>query len=183
MGGENFKITNSGISFISEETDKTGRINFYPADNASVYNLEVSFTYKEVLNGDSTEKTLRYSFGMKNLQELYEESGHYYLTYSQNLLFNMIKPAIADNPYQMTYTYHKDNAFTVSLAAGGNDLYNYIQISQSGGGLSQTIPDYTNIKGGYGVFSSRINITKKLKLSSRTVTDLVPFGFTDISNQ
>lgn len=175
VGGENFKITNSQISFVAEDTDKTGKINFFPADNAAVYNMEISFRYKETLQGVSTYKTLRYSFGMKNIQDLHEENGVYYLAYNQNLLFIMLKSAIAGNPEQTVYSYDPNKSFTISLAAGGDELYNYIQINQSAGGLSQTVPDYTNINGGYGVFSSRININKTVRLSARTQSDLSSF--------
>lgn len=178
VGGENFKIINSQVSFFAEETDKTGKITFFPADNASVYDMEVSFRYKETLQGVSTYKTVRYSFGMKNVLELHEENGSYFIAYSQNLLFDMLRVAIAGNPYQTTYTYDPNKSFTISLAAGGNELYNYIQINQGAGGLSQSVPDYTNINGGYGVFSSRINIKKAVKLSARTQSDLTSFGFT-----
>ena len=177
VGGENFKITNSSISFVSEESDKTETIKFLPADNAEVYHMEIEFRYKETLQSVSTYKTVHYSFGMRNIESLHEENGVYYITYSQNLLFNLLRSAIANNPEQTVYTYDKDKSFTVSLAAGGEELYNYIQINQSAGGLSQSVPDYTNINGGYGVFSSRVNIQKTLKLSPRAMTDLVSFGF------
>ena len=45
VGGENFKITNSQVGFVSEETDKTNKILFVAADNAAVYNMEIRFTY------------------------------------------------------------------------------------------------------------------------------------------
>jgi hypothetical protein len=39
--------------------------------------------------------------------------------------------------------------------------------------------DYTNINGGYGVFSSRINLIKEVGISASTQTDLYgkPWGF------
>ena len=178
VGGETFKITNSSVSFVSEETDKTERIKFMPADNAAVYDLEIHFLYKETLQGVSTFKTVHYSFGMRNVESLNEENGVFSISYSQNLLFNLLRTAMANNPEQTHYTYDPSHSFTVTLAAGGNELYNYIQINQNAGGLSQSIPDYTNIVGGYGVFSSRINIEKTLRLSARTQSDMTSFGFT-----
>lgn len=179
VGGESFKITNSQVSFVSEETDKTGKITFFPAENAAVYNLEFWFRYKETLQGVSTYKTVRYSFGMKNVDNLGEENGVFSVSYSQNLLFNLLRSAIANNPYQTTYSYDPNKSFTISLAAGGDELYNYIQINQGAGGLSQSVPDYTNINGGYGVFSSRVNINKTVKLSARTQSDLSSFPSTE----
>lgn len=178
VGGETFKIVNSTVSFVSEETDKTEKIKFMPADNASVYNMEIQFRYKETLQGVGTFKTVRYSFGMRNVESLSEENGVFSISYSQNLLFNLLRTAMAGNPEQTHYTYDPSQSFTVSLAAGGDELYNYIQINQSAGGLSQSVPDYTNIVGGYGVFSSRVNIGKILRLSARTQSDMTSFGFT-----
>lgn len=181
VGGDNFKITNSQVSFVAEETDKTGKITFFPADNAAVYDLEFRFTYKEIRQGGGvTEKTLHHSFGMKTLDDMGNENGVYFVTYSQNLLFNMLRNAIGGDTLHVSRTFDAEQSFVISLAAAGDDLYNYIQINQGAGGLSQNIPDYTNINGGYGVFSSRINKEKTAKLSARTQTDLIgmPWGFT-----
>jgi len=177
VGGEAFKITTTSVSFVTEETDKTEKIKFMPANNAAVYNMEIQFLYKETLQGVSTFKTVHYSFGMRNIESLTEENGVYSISYSQNLLFNLLRSAMANNPEQTRYTYDPSCSFTVSLAAGGDELYNYIQINQNAGGLSQSVPDYTNIVGGYGVFSSRINIGKILRLSARTQSDMTSFGF------
>lgn len=180
VGGDDFKILNTQVSFVSEETDKTGKIKFYPADNATVYNMELRFTYKEIRQGVVTEKTIRHSYGMKSLDEIPNEDGSYYVNYSQNLLFNMLGSAIGADTVQVTRTFNPATSFVISLAAGGDELFNYIQINQGAGGLSQNIPDYTNINGGYGVFSSRLNIEKAAKLSARTQTDLIgvrPWAF------
>lgn len=174
VGGENFKITNNSVSFVSEESDKTETIKFLPANNATVYHMQMDFRYKETLLGVSTFKTVHYSFGMRNIESLYEENGVYHITYSQNLLFNLLRSAIANNPEQTRYTYDPNNSLTITLAAGGDELYNYIQINGAGG-LSQSVPDYTNIVGGYGVFSSRVNIEKTIKLSPRAQSDLSSF--------
>lgn len=179
VGGENFKITNTQVSFMSEPTDKTGKITFFPADNATVYNMELRFSYKEIRQGQVTEKTVIHSYGMKSLDEINNENGAYYVNYSQNLLFNMLNSAIGSDTLHVTRTFNPNESFVISLAAAGDELFNYIQINQGAGGLSQNIPDYTNIKGGYGVFSSRLNIEKTAKLSARTQTDLIgmPWGF------
>ena len=59
----------------------------------------------------------------------------------------------------------------ITVAAGGDELYNYIQVNQQSG-YSQSIPDYTNISGGRGVFSSRINLSKNVRISARAQSDL-----------
>ena len=173
VGGESFKILTNQVNFVSEETDKVSKIKFFSADNAAVYNMELRFTYKEYRHGVVTEKTLCHSFGMKSLDEIPYEEGAYAVSYGQNMLFDMLASAIGSDTLQVSRTFHPNNSFVISLAAGGDDLYSYIQINQGAGGLSQNIPDYTNINGGYGVFSSRLNIEKYAKLSARTQTDLI----------
>lgn len=179
VGGDNFKIINSSVSFVSEESINMQKIKFLPADNAVVYNMEMQFRYKETYAGVSKFKTVRYSFGMKNIESLGVDEGFYYINYGENLLFNLLRSAISHNPEGTSYTYDPNKSFKITLAAGGEELYNYIQINLGAGGLSQSIPDYTNINGGYGVFSSRVNIERTAKLSARTQTDLASFPTTE----
>ena len=88
-------------------------------------------------------------------------------------LDEILASAIGSDTLQVSRTFNPETSFVISLAAGGDELFNYIQINQGAGGLSQNIPDYTNINGGYGVFSSRLNIEQTAKLSARTQTDLI----------
>ena len=59
----------------------------------------------------------------------------------------------------------------IIVSAGGDELYNYIQVNTQSG-FSQTVPDYTNVTGGFGVFSSRINLQRDAMLSSGAKRDL-----------
>lgn len=181
VGGENFRISTNKVTFVSEETDKTGQIKFFPAENAEVYNLEFRFYYKERHQGEIqwTQKMVKYSFGMRSIEDIDYEDGTYYINYNWNLLFNLLNSAIGNDIEHVERKFHTKNSFVISLAAGGEELYNYITINQGAGGLSQNIPDYTNIKGGYGVFSSRVNLERYAELTSNTVTNLIrmPWNF------
>jgi hypothetical protein len=66
----------------------------------------------------------------------------------------------------------------VFMSAGGDELYTYIQVNQQTG-YSQSIPDYTNVIGGYGVFSSRLTIRRDdILLDRMTLAKLYGrFGF------
>ena len=110
---------------------------------------------------------------MMSLDDIDNENGTYYIVYSQNLLFNLLGSAIGDDTQHVSRVFDPQKSFVISLAAGGEELYNYIKINQGAGGLSQSVPDYTNINGGYGVFSSRLNIEKHVRLSARTQSDLI----------
>lgn len=156
VGGENFRIVTSQLSFLPDD-DHESHITFIPADNAVFYEMSFQFNYKEIRHGDTVQKSVGYNLGSGNLETLQHESssGSVYFVYTRSLLFNLLGKAIGGDTIGVVR--HPGNC-VVTLAAGGDDLYNFIQVHNQGGGYSQTIPDYTNIKGGFGVFSSRLTI-------------------------
>lgn len=177
VGGEDFKIINSSLHFASEPTDKSSKIKFTAADNAVFYNLEFVFNYHESLNdGPMVDKQVSYSCGSKDIDGLSSENGVFFFSYNNNILFNLLKESIgADTVYDANHPnvvrYFDKHPIQIKLSAGADELYNYIQVNSQSGFL-QTVPDYTNVKGGYGVFSSRINLIKEAGISSGTQTDL-----------
>lgn len=184
VGGDNFKITTTSLNFRSASSINSGKIKFNPADNAVFYNMEFVFTYHESHNGGPmVDKQVTYSMGSKNVEDLTPENGQYFFTYNENSLFYLLKDAIgADTVYDANHP-NVVRSFDVKpiqikLSAGADELYNYIQVN-SQTGFSQTIPDYTNVRGGFGVFSSRINLIKEAGISAGTQVDLykMPWGF------
>ena len=185
VGGENFKLITSQLSFASEESDKSNRIKFTEADNAEFYDMSFTFYYWESVNGAPfVQKQVSYSFGAKSKDELDKENGtSFYLNYGENTLFNLMERAIGgdtivDPLHPHIVRYFDPKPLKIFLAAGGDELYNYILVN-SQTGYSQTVPDYTNVAGGYGVFSSRLNLVKEVAISARTQIDLYakPWGF------
>lgn len=169
VGGEDFSIITSMVIFSAEPSDKTSRVTFKPADNAVVYDVKMQFNYQENRNGQIANKDVHWSFGTKSIEDLNYEDGSYYLKYGENMLFNYLNGAIGADTVNVE-RYIGD--FVISISAGGDELYNYIQINSPSAGFSQTVPDYTNINGGFGVFSSRITLNKIVRLSARTQVDL-----------
>jgi hypothetical protein len=187
VGGAEFKITNGTVAFSSAQNDNTSKISFKPADNAVFYSVKMVFHYREK-HGDVEEtKQVQWDFGTKSTDEIgYEEHNGvrtYYITYGMNSLFQLLADAIGGdtvvNPnHPQVQRYFDEKPVDIMIAAGGDELYNYIQVN-SVSGYSQTVPDYTNVKGGYGVFSSRVNLIKTVGISSRAQIDLYakPWGF------
>jgi hypothetical protein len=170
VGGENFRILTQTVTFTPDGYDKTGKINFTAADNGAVYELKLAFNYKEKKgNGPIVDKRVSWSYGTKGVKDLIYDDNHYSIIYNEATLFGYLSTAIgADTVNVERYI----GPFEIYLSAGGAELYNYIQINAPSEGLSQNIPDYTNIDGGFGVFSSRINLLKTANLSSKTLTKL-----------
>lgn len=191
VGGEDFKIITESLGFMADGDDLTSKIKFKLADNAVFYDAKMVFYYKESVNGGPlTDKQVTYSFGVKNLDDLSQENAQvYYINYGMSTLFNLLEDAIGgdtvineNHPNVIRYLNYIDSEgkkpMRIFMSAGGDELYNYIQIN-SQTGYAQTVPDYTNINGGYGVFSSRINLVKEVAISPATLRDLYgkPWGF------
>lgn len=191
VGGEGFKIVTESLGFMAEENNTSSQVKFTLADNAVFYDIKMEFYYREsVSGGPMTDKKVTYSFGVKTLDNLEQENSRvYFVNYSKNTLFNLLEEAIGgdtvineNTPNVVRYINYLDDEgkkpMKIFLSAGSDELYNYIQIN-SQTGYAQTVPDYTNINGGYGVFSSRVNITKEVSVSAATMRDLYgkPWGF------
>lgn len=188
VGGENFKIVATGLSFAAEESDRTGKIKFTEAENAVFYDMSMAFYYEESINGGPfVDKKVTYMLGTKSKDDLSIEDGSFYMTYGENVLFNQLTDAIGadtvidpNHPNVVRHIRYVDSnkPMQIFLTAGGDELFNYIQVN-SQSGFSQTVPDYTNVSGGFGVFSSRVSLVKNVTISSRTQTDLYgkPWGF------
>lgn len=178
VGGSEFKIITSSLSFAAAPSDNTKKIKFVAADNAVFYDVKVVFHYQESLNGGPlVDKSVSFSSGPKSVDELGKEEMVYYVSYGENVLFNLLKEAIGgdtiiDNNHPDVVRYI-DNTYPLEIfvSAGGDELYNYIQVNTQSG-FSQTVPDYTNVTGGFGVFSSRINLLRGAMLSSGAKRDL-----------
>lgn len=173
VGGDDFRILTTSVTFSPSGQDKTGKVTFFPADNAAVYELTMVFHYTEKEPTDQyfTDKEVSWSYGAMGLDDLETEGGNsYFIRYNQATLFIMLASAIGGDTLNCE-RYMGD--FNIYLSAGGNELYNYIEINSPNQGLSQNIPDYTNVNGGFGVFSSRINLATTARLSARTQTDLL----------
>ena len=177
VGGENFKITTYSLHFKAAPSNNSSKITFLPADNAVFYDMEFVFTYHESHDGGPmVDKQVSYSCGTKSIDELVTENNQCFFTYSENILFNLLETAIgADTVYNANHPNVERSFDTkpiqIKLSAGGDELYNYIQVN-SQAGFSQAVPDYTNVSGGYGVFSSRINLVHQAGISAAAQKDL-----------
>lgn len=162
VGDDDFAINTQQMSFIPNEQGEN-RVSFKTADNATFYELSFQFNYEEVKGGHTYQKSVHYDFGSQMPDE--QNSNVVYFGYPKSLLFNLLERSIGGDTIGVT-RYVRNCVLT--LSAGGDELYNFILVNTQGGGYSQTVPDYTNIKGGYGVFSSRLTLEKDdVKLAPR----------------
>ena len=174
VGGNDFQVTNRSID-LDPASVSDSKVSFYSAENAFVYEVKMVFNYKEKLPGqEMQQKKVEWSLGTYHKDEIHSENfgSHkkYELGYAHTMLFEMLENKIGSNSQNAT-RYIGD--FYVSVAAGGSELYNYIEVTAPSSSLAQTFSDYTNIEGGLGVLSSRVNICQKVNLTPNTIMALI----------
>ncbi|MCQ2320183.1 MAG: hypothetical protein MJZ91_02490 [Bacteroidales bacterium] len=174
VGGDGFRITTINVDFVPT-SEAQSKITFFSAANAYLYEISMEFNYKEKHpHQDTICKKVEWSLGTYHYNELhcteYSTSKQYDLPYNHATLFNLLSSRIGGDTLNVTRII---GDFNIKIAAGGNELYNYIQVNEPSSSFAQNVSDYTNIAGGYGVLSSRINISKKVNLSANTITTLI----------
>ena len=184
VGNAEFAIMTGGVGFQAAPTNELRKIMFRADESASLYEVSVQFNYREQRTGQGMkEKNVKRSFGTRALDEYHKIEGttnSYYLEYSVNWLFNALAVAIggdtiydANHPNVIRYI----DDFVISISAAGDDLTYYYVASQSQMNSPMSlITTYTNIEGGYGLFSSRTKIERVAQLSANTKREL--FGIT-----
>lgn len=177
LGGSNFQIHSGMVYFRSEISSNTRKLFFVPDDNGAIYQISMQFNYKELHKGqDTINKAVEWTLGAFSKLDLGYENGSYYVTYLENALFTYLSNAIGDDTFNVERFF---SSFIISISAYGEELFEYMLTNSASGIVDYT---YTNIHGGYGVFSSCYEIEKSVKLSSRTMTDLLamPWGFKNL---
>lgn len=184
VGNSEFAIMTGAVGFQAATTNEVRKIMFRADKSASLYEVSVQFNYREQWAGQEMKKKhVKRSFGTRTLDgynKLEGTENSYYLEYSANWLFNALDIAIggdtifdANHPNVIRYI----DDFVISISAAGEDLtYYYIASQSQMNSPISLITTYTNIEGGFGLFSSRTKIEKEAKLTSSTKRDL--FGMT-----
>ena len=180
VGNEEFRIVSGSADFQMEQSDALTKIMFNADGMASLYDVKVQFNYSEQHVGEEMKwKHVSRSFGTKSLDRYQRVEGSensYYLEYSVNWLFNALESAIgSDTVVDVNHpnVVRHIGSFVISISAGGDDMSMYYSANQAqlNSPLS-LISLYTNVDGGYGLFSSRTTIEKTVKLSYYATRDL-----------
>lgn len=180
VGDEDFSIVTRSLSFQSTPSEAFGNIYFRADGIAPLYEVGIQFNYLEQMAGHGIrEKHVKRSFGTRPITEFNKIEGSensYYLEYSVNWLFNALANAIGSDtiidPEHPNVARYIDD-FVITISAAGEDLYYYYLSNQAQeGNAAGFVSVYSNIEGGYGVFSSRSTIRKVVGLSKNTLDEL-----------
>ena len=146
-------------------------VNWLSAENGKIYELVIRFFYveenkvtlqREVKNVDwfFPSKVVSNPSSPTSL-EIEIASGSFY-----TFLASQLDEDLTVNRYYC----HLDFMFSV----GAEDLFTYVQVNEPPIGIVQEKPQFTNIEGGLGIFSSRNNFTVENKeLDSESSSELL----------
>lgn len=183
VGDDGFRIWSTTANFSQFPDDAyPSKAFFYPAQNAALYQLSVSFTFREQRGegNDSVPRTMHWNLGMFHAKDLYLNSdGLYQVYYSWGVFYMNLREFLgADTTAVGVKRFIGDRPVTFYLCAGGCEMEDYLVFNGATGEGTQTqIDGYSPIDGGIGLFSSRCFRTQRARLAGTTVPDLIGLGW------
>jgi len=178
VGSAGFRVKSLAVNYSVAYFGINRALEFYPATNATSYDVSMSFTFKEQRTpwSDSIPRTMYWSLGTYDNFELSEHSvdNYYQIYYRPERFFDQLRAFLgADTAVAGLSRFIGDYPVEIIIAAAGEELTHYIEWSSIGNYGTQGGNDFTLIEGGTGVFSSRMTTTRKVRLAGTTVPDLL----------
>lgn len=158
----------SYLIYWSDIVDQIISLSWKSADNAKVYQLSMDFVYKEIQNGTTDTVIKEVNWSIFNNRILYTEFSDYIFSFEfrTERFFQYMGTQIPENPNVSRIA----DFGRFHLTAGGNSLGDLIahQYVQNGLTGAMASPEYTNIKNGNGIFSSRYQLIIENPFTSET---------------
>ena len=185
VGSRAFKVKSLGVNFSHEYFGTHRPFYFYPAVNAYYYDIEFKFSFKERRTPDS-DSVLRSMSWKVSEHEDYWFATHmsedaYSFTYRPETFWMVLKEYLGDDTLtEGVVRYLSDYPVQVTVTACGKNLRQYMYFNDPVNGIAPGDPEFSLIQGGYGVFSSRMVMRRKLRLGGETVPELLKnkyYGF------
>lgn len=158
------------MSFINPENYGNMRLSWDFLENGIAYEVKIRFFYEEFLNVQNG-----YSIGIDSIEwRLHFGTDEFELDYAGESFFSNVANQIVANDSIKRLPGDLKIIFTVA----GQEFYDYYEYSQPSFSVLLEKPEYEgNIKGGYGVFSSRIQqeITRNLHFISKQRLEIDPY--------
>ncbi len=157
-----FKVTPSQVDiynpFPSTSTPeyKNPTFRWFTARNGRRYSTKLRFKFRVVNDGlgvnymDSVDMQLM----SNNRNSVKDGKGEITYTLSGELFYTNLQLALDPLPFGYRREYVGPLEFHFEYA--GEELDTYMEINNSSVSLSDVVPEYTNINGGLGIFSSRM---------------------------
>lgn len=149
-------------------------IDWQQAVNGDIYDITVQFYFYQ-FNGNSPAQDDSITLNLLSSYLPSSSGGTLQYSFLANVLFNSLAEQLTAST-NIHREFNKTKGMTFTFSAGGNALANYLNsgLAQSSTLASeQTLPPYTNIPGGVGIFSSRlVEVVDSVQLSEDAIDSL-----------
>ena len=178
VGNSSFDVQSHGVNFSKEYFGTRRPFLFHPAFNAGFYQVSMAFTFLEqrTPHSDSVPRTMYWDLGYWDEYDLstHMDGDCYVFYYRPEPFYEMLRDFIGgDTAIAGLNRYITDYPVEITIAAGGEKLQQYIYFNDLANGFTPGDNEFTLIDGGYGVFSSRMTVKRKVRLAGNTVPELL----------
>lgn len=179
VGNDHFDIQSLAVNFSKEYFGAVPRrFLFHPAVKGTIYQVTLSFTFLEqrLPDGDSVPRTMKWEIGtyMEDYLTMHMDGDAYVFYYRPETFYGQLREFLGDDTTLVDVRrYITDYPAEVTIVAGGERLRQYVYNNNTEVGFMQGDNEFSLIDDGYGVFSSRMTVSRKVRLAGETVPDLV----------
>ncbi len=179
VGNDRFEVQSLALNFSKEYIGAVPRHFLYrPAVNGAFYQVTFSFTFLEQRepDGDSVPRTMSWEVGTftDDYFALHMDGDAYVFPYRPEDFYATLRKFVGDDTTLLdVQRFIGDYPAEVTIVAGGENLRQYVYNNNTENGFSQGDNEFSLIDGGYGVFSSRMTMSRRVRLAGETVPDLV----------
>ena len=121
----------------------------------AIFNAQMDFNYVEQTATGNEVKTINWNLGDIAGTDITTATGN--VTAQGELFYQLVrtKVPIADASIIRRYVH----SFEIRVTAGSDDLYTYMLVNQPTSSIAQNKPEYSNVEGALGIFSSRLTVS------------------------
>ncbi len=172
----NYSITqpSNSIDFTNMNPNSPSRAKWKTGKNGRMYEARLRFKYKELTAGnpDTVYKSFDWVLSTAKSTEL--TGGEVLeITYSNKYFYTLLEQNMTKNPQISRFA---DRA-EIIVSSAADEFSTYLDVSSPSNSLIQEKPDFTNITNGIGLFSSRTEVKRNLKVLSTTIDTLKYLGY------
>lgn len=170
--GNNEEVLVTGIPPNVFYQNKT--IRFSTSENARRYGITLQFRYTEHRTNGDIQRIV--NFNLPDQKTDSDEGNETIeLEYNSESLYSFVADNVIEDP-DVIYREFNNLNYIFTLAA--EDLHNYILVNEPVTGIVQERPEYTNINGGIGIFSSRHRIVRTKFINFPSIRELATGQYT-----
>lgn len=146
---------NNAINFMQTATDYSAQPIRFSVGNGEVFNTRLLFNYREVTASGSEVKTLEWDLGSLKRKDIPSTTA--VITADGEAFYERVRNNI---PIDDDVIRREVESFEIVVTAGSEDVNTYMLVNEPTSSLAQNKPEFSNVEGALGIFSSRTTVTQ-----------------------